>query len=409
MTVVIDLRAGDCDLEQVEGRIVVIDHAETAAENDQLYQALLGSPRVYGLICLAVARSMGPVLVRPAPSLAPVERAATVWAGHEHGIRWQPTDPFVSAVTGTEPSNLDCLIDVLGESVVFDGVVRTVSTLPYSTAAVGMALKRTSLHNDELRRVGDEAIAEFTDPDAGWDLARELPRSEFRSAIKEIKIDAEEDVLLPAGELAATHRRAVEAISAAEHELVRLGNFLVPLGRRRIRRHAADLAEQAHSATTNFVEEVTRQLQRIDDNLRGRSCSREQVTQLGVRGPITAYPRQARDDVRGLTEEWLEKYRSIAHIRPDLDTAKIEQAPQGCLDTLQELHPPARYPSGAARHIEWRWNIGRWRRQLDLTGLRRISRSPNKRWTPCCVTNGVPRPAVPCSPTAYANSPRVSR
>lgn len=78
--VVLDLRAGVGDLAQVQGSVLVLDHAETAAEHDQVYQILLGSPQVSAVLCLAVdgGQSNGVVRVRPAPSLAPADRAATL-------------------------------------------------------------------------------------------------------------------------------------------------------------------------------------------------------------------------------------------------------------------------------------------------------------------------------------------
>jgi len=345
--VVLDLRDGVGDLAQVEGSVLVLDHAETAAEHDQIYQALLGSPQVSAVICLALdgGDRDGKVSVRPAPSLAPAERAATLWIGDQHGIRWRPTETRVRIVQPAEPSGLHQLMGALAEPAVFDAVVSCVSTLPYSTASAGLALERTSLHQAELLRVRDEAVTQFTDQDAGQAAAREVPRDEFRAAVRAVvETDSAQDVLVPDGELAAARARAFGALDAADHEITRLDHRLAPFPRHRPGRVVGGVVEEARAAARDFHEKVTRQLLRIDENLRGQRVPYEVVTQLGVRAPVPARPREIRDRVRYLVEDWLGRYRSIAHLLPDLDTARIAQEPQGCPAAIAELAtlaPPA--------------------------------------------------------------------
>ncbi len=345
--VVLDLRDEVCDIAQVEGSVLVLDHAEKAVEHDQVYQALLGSPQVSAVICLAVDGGDldGNVSVRPAPSLAPAERAATVWIGHQHGIRWRPSETRVRIVKPAVPSGLRQLIDALAEPAVFDAVVTCVSTLPYSTASAGLAVERTSLRRAELLRVQEEAVTQFTDQDAGQAAARELPRDEFRAAVRAtVEVDSAEDVLVPDAELAAARARAIGALNAADHEITRLDHRLAPFPKHRPGRVVGGVVEEARAAARDFHEKVTRQLLRIDENLRGQRVTNEVVTQLGVRAPAPARPRGIRDQVRYLVEEWLGRYRSIAQLLPDLDTARIAQEPQGCPAAIAELAtlaPPA--------------------------------------------------------------------
>ncbi|MGI8306819.1 hypothetical protein [Saccharopolyspora hattusasensis] len=344
---VIDLRTGECDAEQAAGAVLVLDDAEQAADHDEVYQALLGNPAVSGVLCVAVdgGNADGAVRIRPAPSLAPVERAATVWIGHSDGIRWRPAEPLVRAVERAAISGLGQLVDALTDPAVFAAVVKAVSTLPYSTASAGMVLERTSLHEVELRRAQEEAIAWFTDPDAGRVGAQELPRDEFRTAVREtIEVDPAEDVLLPGAELAEAHTRAVTALNAADHALTRVDHFLAPLPKRRPRPAVGPVLAEARAAVRDFHDKATQQLHRIDENLRGQRVGRDVVARLGVRGPVPARPRDIRDRSRRLVEEWLGRYRSVACLLPDLDAERVGQEPQGCAAAIAELDglaPPA--------------------------------------------------------------------
>lgn len=267
--VVLDLRDGVGGVSDVEGSVVVLDHAETAAEHDHVYQALLGSPQVSGVICLAVdgGNSDSVVSVRPPPSLAPSDRAATLWVGHHHGIRWRPTETRVRSNKPSDPSGLCQLIDVLGKTAVFDAVVKCVSTLRYSTASAGMVLERATLPEAELRRVEGEAVAQFTDLDA----EREVSKDEFRAAVRAVvEIDRTEDVLVADAELAAARARAVTALERVDHEITRLDHRLAPFPRNRPGRLVGRAVEEARAAARDFHEKATRQLLRIDGNLRGR-------------------------------------------------------------------------------------------------------------------------------------------
>ncbi|MGH3931042.1 MAG: hypothetical protein ACRDTF_13820 [Pseudonocardiaceae bacterium] len=213
-----------------------------------------------------------------------------------------------------------------------------VSTLPYSTASAGLAVERASLHEAELRRVEEEAVIQFTDPDAGRAMARELPREEFRAAVRGIvEIDSAEDVLVPGAELATARARAIDALNAADHEITRLDHQLAPFPKHRPGRGIGVVVNDARAAVRDFHEKVTRQLLRIDENLRGQRVTNELVTQLGVRAPIPAHPREVRDTIRQLMEEWLGRYRSVAHLLPDLDAERIAQEPQGCGAAIAEL------------------------------------------------------------------------
>ncbi|MGH3993576.1 MAG: hypothetical protein ACRDSN_14085, partial [Pseudonocardiaceae bacterium] len=248
-------------------------------------------------------------------------------------------------VKPAEPSGLRQLIDALAEPAVFDAVAKCVSTLPYSTASAGLAVERTNLHEAELRRVQGEAVIQFTDPDAGRAAAREVPRDEFRAAGRAVvEIDSAEDVLVPDTELAASRARAIGALNAVDHEITRLDHRLAPFPKHRAGRVVGVVVEEARAAARDFHEKATRQLLRIDENLRGQRVTTEVVTQLGVRAPVPARPREARDKVRHLVEEWLGRYRSITHLLPDLDAARIAQEPQGCpaaIAELETLAPPA--------------------------------------------------------------------
>ncbi|WP_156753386.1 hypothetical protein [Actinokineospora pegani] len=318
--------------------MLVLDKAETAADHDEVYQALLGSPLVSGVICLAMDSGdvNGDVRVRPAPSLAPVDRAATLWVGDHDGIRWRPTGHGARDVRRSTPSGLDQLIDALAAPAVFEAVLEVVSTLPFSTAGIGMELERTSLGYTELRRVQEEAVAHFTDPHARQATMQEPPRDEFRAAIRAVvKVDRSEAVLTPGGALDAARTRAVEALNAAGHELTRLDHLFALFPKQRAGRVVGAAVIEAHAAARDLHDKVTRQLVHVDDSLRGRSAG--QGPGLGVLGPVPARPRQVRDDTRRLLEGWLRKYRSIPHLLTDLDAARIEQEPQGCLDALDEL------------------------------------------------------------------------
>ncbi|MEV0697260.1 hypothetical protein AB0I53_04985 [Saccharopolyspora sp. NPDC050389] len=353
---VVDLRDGEYDAEQAEGAILVLDDAEKAAEHDHFFQALLGNPAVSGVLCVAVDGGSfdGAVRIRPAPSLAPVERAATVWIGHSDGIRWRPADPLVRAVARTDHSGLGQLIDALVDPAVFAAVVKAVNTLPYSTASAGMALERTSLHDAELRRAQEEAIAWFTDPDAGRVGSRELPREEFRAAVGEtIEVDSSEDVLAPGAELAEAHARAVTALNAADHALTRVDHFLAPFPKRRPRPAVGPVLAEARAAAQDFHDKATQQLHRIDENLRGQRVGRDVVTRLGVRGPAPARPRDIRDRSRRLVEEWLGRYRSVACLLPDLDAGRVGQEPQGCAAAIAELADLAAPAGSAPRLASW--------------------------------------------------------
>lgn len=340
--VVLDLRDGVGGVAEVEGWVVVLDHAEMAADNEYVYQALLGSPQVSGVICLALdgGNPDGAVNVRPPPSLAPSDRAATLWIGHHHGIRWRPTETHVRSNKPSRPSGLCQLIDVLGRPAVFDAVVKCVSTLRYSTASVGMALERATLPGAELRRVEGEAVIQVTDPDAG----REVPRDEFRAAVRAVvEIDRTEDVLVAGAELAAARARAVTALERVDHEITRLDDRLAPFPRNRPGTLVGMAVEEARAAARDFHEKATRQLLRIDGNLRGEKVTGEVVAQLGVRTPVPARARQVRDDVRGLVVEWLGWYRSVGRLLADVDVERIPQEPQGCraaLAELERLAPP---------------------------------------------------------------------
>ena len=344
--VVLDLRDGVGGVSDVEGSVVVLDHAETAAEHDHVYQALLGSPQVSGVICLAVdgGNSDSVVSVRPPPSLAPSDRAATLWVGHHHGIRWRPTETRVRSNKPSDPSGLCQLIDVLGKTAVFDAVVKCVSTLRYSTASAGMVLERATLPEAELRRVEGEAVAQFTDLDA----EREVSKDEFRAAVRAVvEIDRTEDVLVADAELAAARARAVTALERVDHEITRLDHRLAPFPRNRPGRLVGRAVEEARAAARDFHEKATRQLLRIDGNLRGEKVTGEVVAQLGVRAPVPSRTRQVRDDVRGLVVEWLGRYRSVGRLLSDVDEERITQEPQGCRAAITELETLAP-PTGPA-------------------------------------------------------------
>ncbi|QFZ19633.1 hypothetical protein [Saccharothrix syringae] len=336
--VVLDLREGACDVRDAQGSVLVLDRAESAAEHDEVYQALLGNPLVSGVICLAVdgGRPDGEVRVRPAPSLAPVDRAATLWIGDRHGVRWRPADHCARGVRPAEPSGLDQLVDALAEPVVFDAVLKAVGALPFSTAGIGLALERTSLGDAELRRVQDEAITHFTDPLAGRATLPEPPREEFRAAVRAvIEVNRAEDVLVPGGALDAARARAAATITAANHELTRLNHPLAPLPRQRAGLVVGAAVAEAREAARDLHDKVTRQLLHVDDALRGRAAGPEPG--LGAVAPVPARPRQVRDDARHLVEGWLRRYRSIPHLLADLGEAGVEQEPQGCLGALEEL------------------------------------------------------------------------
>jgi hypothetical protein len=351
---VLDLREGECDLvqdltqdlTQVEGSVLVLDHAETAAEHDHVYQALLGSPQVSAVICLAVhggSNGVGSnevVRVRPAPSLAPADCAATLWIGHPHGSWWRPQDPFVRSVKPSEPSGLRQLIDALAEPAVVEAVVRCASTFPHSTANPGLALERASLHPHELRWVQDEAVTQLTDPDVALDVPREKFRAEVRGSIE---IDRSEEILVADSELATARARALSALDAADQEITRLDHRLALFLKHRPGQIVGVAVEEARVAAREFHQKVARQLQRIDGNLRGQRVTSEVVTQLGVRPPAPARSREIRDVVRDLVERWLGQYRSIAQLIPDLDAERTVQEPQGCgaaLTELEKLTPP---------------------------------------------------------------------
>ncbi|MGO1051321.1 hypothetical protein [Crossiella sp. CA198] len=343
--VVLDLRAGEAEVDRIEGSVLVIDGAGTAAEHDELYQELLGSPLVSGVICLAVGdgAARDEVRIRPAPALGPVDRAATLWVSDEHGVHWRPADHLVRGVRPSAPSNLDQLIAALSEPVVFDAVVHAVSTLPYSTASVGLALERTSLHEAERRRVQEEAISLFTDPDAGGVSAPEPPRAEFRAAIGRYTEAGEtEPVLVAGGPLERARAAANRAVGDAALELNRLDHPLSILTTQRPGSAVGAAARQAVDSAHAYHREAERQLKHVNDSLLGQQIGDLAVAERGLRGPEQSSRRQARDEVRELVETWLRRYRSIGRLLPDLNAVKIEREPQGCLgalDTLGALTP----------------------------------------------------------------------
>ncbi|MGH3624424.1 MAG: hypothetical protein ACRDQ5_22005 [Sciscionella sp.] len=335
-----DVRDDVHDVAHVEGSVVVLDHADKAEEHDHIYQALLGNPQVSGIICLAVdgGSADGTVILRPAPSLAPAEHAATLWIGHQHGIRWRPTETRVRSVRPAEPSGLRQLIDALTEPVVFDAVVKQVSTLPYSTASAGMALERASLPASELRRVEDEAVFGFTTMDVGRAPAQEGAHGTFRAAVRAVvRTDPAEDVLVPGAELAAARAHAFETLRAAEQQIMRLDHRSVPFTRDRPGQRAGVLVERALAAAREFHQKVTAQLLRIDGNLRGERVPDEIVTQLGVLPPVPAWPREIRDAVRDLVAAGLGRYRSVARLLAELETERITLEPQGSAGAIAEL------------------------------------------------------------------------
>ncbi|MCK2243615.1 MULTISPECIES: hypothetical protein [unclassified Crossiella] len=348
--VVLDLRAGAVEVDRIEGSVLVIDGAGTAAEHDELYQELLGSPLVSGVICLAVGDSAArdEVRIRPAPALGPVDRAATLWVSDEHGVHWRPADHLVRGVRPSAPSNLDQLIAALSEPVVFDAVVHTVSTLPYSTASVGLALERTSLHEAERRRVQEEAISLFTDPDAGGVSAPEPPRAEFRAAIGRFtEAEETEPVLVAGGPLDRARTAANRAVGDAALELHRLDHPLAALAAQRPGSAVGAAVRQAFTSTDAYHREAQRQLSHVNDRLLGQQTGDLAGAERGLRGPEQGSRRQARDEVRELVEIWLRRYRSIGRLLPDLNAVKIDREPQGCLaalDTLAALAPRQQLP-----------------------------------------------------------------
>jgi hypothetical protein len=355
--VVIDIRDGMTDLADLAGSVVVLDDAETAADHNHVYQTLLGSRQVAGVICLAVGGGDGgdgALQIRPPQALGPAERGATLWVGHPHGIQWCPTMTLVHRNEPAEPSVLAQLIDALGDPAVFDAVVTCVSRLHYSTASVGVALERAGLHDAELSRVDGEAVVQFTDPDAGQTVAQDLPRVEFRAATRAlVQIDPTEDVLVVGGELITARTHAFDALASAEHTFTRLDHRAAPFVRDRPGLSVGAAVTKARAAALDLHEKATRQLRRIDAGLRGDRVTAEVVGQLGVRNPVPARPREVRDEVRDLVIEWLGRYRSVPHLVRDIDAERITISPQGCNSAISELETLAPLTGDAPRFALW--------------------------------------------------------
>ncbi|MGI9001473.1 MAG: hypothetical protein ACR2GH_07375 [Pseudonocardia sp.] len=349
--VVFDLRPGEVDevaLADLEGAVLVLDRAESAVENDHVYQRLLGSPYISAVICMAVhdgARDR--VEVRPPPSLGPAEHGAVLWIGHEHGIHWRPTDYVVQRVPPSEPSSLCLLIGVLHHPAAFHAVAKAVSALPFSTASPGMALEGVRLHETELRRVQVEAVTQFTDPDAGRNVAWELPRDEFRAAVREVvPIDRAEDVLVADGRLAAARTAAFAALETAEEHMKRLDDVLAPFTDDRPGREVVASVDRAYATARDFHEKATRQIKRIENSIRNR-VTNEDTIGLGIYRAIEARPDRVRDQAKGIVGDWLSQYRSIGRFLPDLTAERTALEPQGRhigLAGLESLTPPSGPP-----------------------------------------------------------------
>lgn len=335
------------DDQEVEGRLIVIDDAAALRAHDEVYNAILSSPRVGSLICVATGRiddgAGGPALVRP-PTLALSRRAATLWVGDPVGVRWSPADGTARSVRGQQlRSGLDQLVAFLQEPDVFDAVLERLGALPYGTASPGLRLLFAGIDEAELAAIEPQALRTVLDEAAVSDDPGALGVM-LAKVGDELGTDAV--TLVPGSVLDEARAAATASLDDAELAVDRMIRLTALFGNRRPGPTVFAMIQKAESVVKQLHHRCDLLLSRMDGHLRAGDPPQDAVTALGVPEPAPVNRRDIAEALRSAVPARLAHHGSPARLLREVGQQAATIAPQGCHSERQQLDrlAPAQRP-----------------------------------------------------------------
>ncbi|WP_328475429.1 hypothetical protein OHA21_19150 [Actinoplanes sp. NBC_00393] len=348
--------------ERPDGRIVVLDRAETLLKHNDVYQDLMGHPTVTGLICVAVgdagpeAQVDGVVLAAPT-SLRPdgERRSAILWAGDPVGLDWAPHSAPSFPQPGGTP--FDDLLAALQIPEIFDRVLAAVADLPQAVGSPAARLAFGPPGDAALSDAATAAVRSLVDP---GDLAsRGLAQAARRL---DDDYDPAGAVLEPPiSDRARDARRKLARVVAAADTV---GACWRLFGADRPTATAGAAMLAATRAAEAYRADVDRLLGDMDRHLEEQRPPLAEVVDLGVAEPRPPRIPRIVAGLRELVGERLADGVTLPDLVHELQAASAFSAPQG-VGGLHERMGRVPIPDGTLPAFP-RWPLSLWSLPLIL-------------------------------------------
>jgi hypothetical protein len=348
------------------GRIVVLDDADTLRKHADVYRRLVAEPMVTGLICVAVGEAGPDAMVAGVALTLPRElrpdgehRTGVLWVGDPDGVEWAPR--AAPRFADRPVSGLDDLIAAVQVDEIFDRVLVAAAEMPGAVAGPGIRLVHGPSDPAALAAAAASAARALCAPDdsASRGLAEEA-----------LRLDAEHDPAVPAltapvATAAGETRRRLDRATALARTLGSPWS-LFPAGRPTAgigtELPAAGRAAEAHRRLLETL------LNRMDGHLEDGRPAMADVIELGVAEPRPARGREITAGLRRIVDDRLDQGVTLTALGQELRFAEALSAPQGVGRHLERVRritvPPVEIPRFR------RWPLSLWTLPVvALTGL----------------------------------------
>ncbi|MFG1607797.1 hypothetical protein [Actinoplanes sp. NPDC049265] len=330
----IDLRRRDTSPpDRPDGRMLVLDEAETLLKHADVYRDLIGRPTVSGLICVAVGDAGPETLVDGVALAVPAAlrpdgeaRGAVVWAGDPHGLDWAPH--AAPHVPESRRPALDGLIAALRVTEVFDAVLAAAAEMPGSVVGPAVRLAHGAAGGTAAGEVAAAAARSLCEPGEGGSPA--LPAAARR-------VDAEHD---PAGPLLARpiagHARDARRRVDDLIEVVRkLGTGWALVGPNRPTAVVGASMRESARATGAYQAGLDQLLGDMDGHIEEGRPPLTEVRAHGVAEPQPAREPEILTGLHELVDRRLGQDVTFPELAAELRAAAAHSAPQG-VSAVQE-------------------------------------------------------------------------